>query len=53
VLCLRDRLRTLLPVCIDGTLLNNSDNVRTNFGSDIVIGTRQFEWSFLGMGSED
>jgi hypothetical protein len=41
VRCLRDRFRTLLPVCIDGTLLNNSDNVRTKLGSDIVIGTSE------------
>ena len=41
VLCLRDRFRTLLPVCIHGTLLNNSDNLRTNLGSDIVISTSQ------------
>ena len=39
--CLRDRFRILLPVCIDGALLNNPDNVRTNLGSDIVIGTSQ------------
>lgn len=53
VLYLRDRFRTLLPVCIDGTLLNNSDNVRTNLGRDIVISTSQSERSRLGMGSED
>jgi hypothetical protein len=41
VLCLRDRFRTLLPVWIDGTLLNNLDSVRTKLGSDIVISTGQ------------